>query len=581
MRTEHPDSQLIRGSFVRMLFVNMFVMLTMSICGFVDSLVISNRLGTEALAAVGFFSPVSTAVGMFNMVVIGSQILIGNFIGAGKKDRIGTLFFSSFLVLACFYTLFAVTGIFFRDGLAALLGAGGEVHTMLSDYILGYLPGIPLQALTALLMAFVSFNNDMRRSYLSAGVMSVGNLVGDLLLAGSGTFGIGLATTLSYAIGFLILLPGYLKKEKTVHFERTVPDLRLVGKAVLRGFPVLMLTIGLVMKNTLMNSAISGASGDPGIAVVKVLVSVCDIVGIFTGGCSSAYSTLVGVFYGEQDRQSFCALFRTAAKIGFIICVLMMIVIMSASSLLTGLFFKPGFSAMGAARNMFLLGFTFLPMNILMNLLLSSYQAQGKMKLVNILSVAETTMVGLFAFLFVPVFGLDAAWLVNTVVDLICLGIVLASVWIRKGGFTLRTEDLLKLPDHFGAAPDELWECALRSRDRICETSESAVSFCLEKGISRRTASFAGLCIEEMARNIFQHGGHQEKDVHVDVRMVVQNELTIRIRDNCIAFDPRKRLDQFHPEDPGQNIGIRLTAGIARQIDWYNNAGVNTLIMKL
>lgn len=236
---------------------------------------------------------------------------------------------------------------------------------------------------------------------------------------------------------------------------------------------------------------------------------------------------------------------------------------------------------MGAARNMFLLGFTFLPMNILMNLLLSSYQAQGKMKLVNILSVAETTMVGLFAFLFVPVFGLDAAWLVNTVVDLICLGIVLASVWIRKGGFSLRTEDLLKLPDHFGAAPDELWECAMRSRDRICETSESAVSFCLEKGISRRTASFAGLCIEEMARNIFQHGGHQEKDVHVDVRMVVQNELTIRIRDNCIAFDPRKRLDQFHPEDPGQNIGIRLTAGIARQIDWYNNAGVNTLIMKL
>ena len=63
--------------------------------------------------------------------------------------------------------------------------------------------------------------------------------------------------------------------------------------------------------------------------------------------------------------------------------------------------------------------------------------------------------------------------------------------------------------------------------------------------------------------------------------MIVQNELTIRIRDNCIAFDPRKRMEQFHPEDPGRNIGIRLTASIARQIDYYNNAGVNTLIMKL
>lgn len=349
----------------------------------------------------------------------------------------------------------------------------------------------------------------------------------------------------------------------------------------MRGLPVLLLTIGLVMKNALMNRAVSAARGDPGIAVVNVLVSVCGIVGIFTGGCSSAYSTLAGIFYGEQDRESFRGLFRTAAKIGFCGCAALMIAIMSASSLLTSLFFNPDFPESSVARDMFLLGFTFLPLNILMNLLTSSYQAQGKMKLVNVLSVAETAMVGLFAFLFVPVFGIHAAWIGNAVVDLVCLGVILVSVWIWKGGFTFHTDALLKLPDDFGAAPEELFECTLRGRDSVCSASETAVAFCLEKGISRRTASFAGLCIEEMARNIFQHGGHQEKDVHVDVRMIVQDELTIRIRDNCIAFDPRKRLEKFHPDDPGSNIGIRLTAGIARQIDYYNNAGVNTLIMKL
>ena len=581
MRNVQSDYHLILGSFIRMLFVDMFVLMTMSICGFVDSLVISRRLGPEALAAVGFFSPAAQGIGMFNMVVIGAQILIGNFIGAGKKEQIETLFFSSFLVLGVFYTLVALPGIFFRGSVAAFLGAEGEVHRLLSDYILGFLPGIPLQALTALLMAFVSFNNDMKRSYISAGVMSVGNLLGDMLMAGMGTFGIGLATTLSYAAGFLILLPGYLNKDKTVHFERTSLDLRLVGEAVLRGMPVLLFTIGLVMKNALMNRAVSAACGDSGIAVVNVLVSVCDIVGIFTGGCASAYSTLAGIFYGEQDRQSFRILFMTAVKIGLFGCAVLLIAIVSASFFLTGLFFQPDFPARTAARDMFRLGFTFLPLNILMNLLTSSYQAQGKMTLVNVLSVAETAAVGLFAFLLVPVFGINAAWLGNTVVDLICLGVILVSVWIWKGGFSFHPDALLKLPDDFGAAPDELFECTLHGRDRVCDASESAVSFCLEKGISRRTASFAGLCIEEMARNIFQHGGHQEKNIHVDVRMIVQNELTIRIRDNCIAFDPRKRMEQFHPEDPGRNIGIRLTASIARQIDYYNNAGVNTLIMKL
>ena len=572
---------LIRGSFVRMLFVNMFVLITRSVSGFVDSLVISQRLGPDALAAVGFFSPVVMGIGMYYIIVIGAQILIGNYIGAGKKDRIDSLFFSSFLVLACFYVLAALPCFFFRDGLAALLGAEGEIRGMLSEYILGYLPGVPLQALTALLMAFVSFNNDMKRSYLAAGAMTVGNFLGDVLLAGAGTLGIGLATTLSYAAGFLILLPGYLKKDRTVRLVRTAPDLRLVGKAAMRGFPSLMFTIGLVLKSTLMNRAVFSACGDPGIAVVNVLSSASDIVGIFTGGCATAYSTLAGIFHGEEDRESSCSLFKTSVRIGFSGCVLLLAVIMSSSTLLTGLFFEPDFSAWTAARDMFLLGFTYLPLNILMNLLMSAYQAQGRMTLVNVLSVAETGSIGLFAFLFVPVFGINAAWLGNTVVDLVCLGVILASVRLWRGRFDLHAPALLKLPDSFGAAPDELWECTLRGRGQVCETSEAAVSFCLEKGVSRRTASFAGLCIEEMARNIFQHGGHEEKDIHVDVRMVVRDELTIRIRDNCIAFDPRKRLEQFEPEDPARNIGIRLTAGLARQIDYYNNAGVNTLIMKL
>lgn len=63
--------------------------------------------------------------------------------------------------------------------------------------------------------------------------------------------------------------------------------------------------------------------------------------------------------------------------------------------------------------------------------------------------------------------------------------------------------------------------------------------------------------------------------------MVAREELTVRIRDNCPEFDPRKRVDQFDPEEPERNIGIRLTAGIAEQMDYYSQAGINTLIIKI
>ena len=60
-----------------------------------------------------------------------------------------------------------------------------------------------------------------------------------------------------------------------------------------------------------------------------------------------------------------------------------------------------------------------------------------------------------------------------------------------------------------------------------------------------------------------------------------RDDLTIRIRDNCREFNPRKRLAMFEPEQPEKNIGLRIVAGLAKQTDYYNTAGVNTLLIKL
>ena len=67
----------------------------------------------------------------------------------------------------------------------------------------------------------------------------------------------------------------------------------------------------------------------------------------------------------------------------------------------------------------------------------------------------------------------------------------------------------------------------------------------------------------------------------VDIRVVVKDELTIRIRDDCPSFDPKKYLEQFHPEDPTKNIGIRMIALKAKEMIYQNVAGINTLLVKV
>ena len=575
------NRELIRSAFIRMMIVNMFVMMASNLCSFIDNIIISRVLGTDALAAVGYFSPVATAVGLYNMIILGAQVLCGNFIGGGKKDQVNSLFISVFIYLGILSSAFAIAGIVFRDNLSAMLGAEGEVHNMLSGYILGYLPGIPAQALCAMLMALVAFNNDMRRSYVSAIVMAVVNAVADQLLAGMGTFGIGLASTLSSVMALAVLLPGYCRKDRTLHFTKLSPKWKPVMQAAKLGVPSLMFTMGLIVKNSMVNYTLSTHTGAAGVAVASVLSSVCCILGIVSGGFGTAFLSLAGLYYGESDRESFIELYRIAFRIGEACFITIVAVIMLCATPLSNLFFEPGSDAWEMGRRMFLLGFLFYPVNIFMSCLLNSYHAQGNMRLVNIMSAAETSMIGLMIAVTVPFFGTDAAWLSNTWVDIMCVMIIVAVAWIIKKRISSQPAVLLRLSDRFGASPDEYKEYSVKSIDDLIDVSASAVAFCKERNISPRNAFFAGLCIEEMAKNILQHGSKPGKHVYIDVRVVVRDELTIRIRDNCPEFDPRKRMDLFHPESPEQNIGIRLTARLASKIDYYSDAEVNTLIMQI
>ncbi len=575
------NKNLIRSAFVKMMVVNMFVMMASCMCGFIDNLVIGRFLGTEALAAVGFFSPMATAVALYNMFVIGVQVLCGNFIGEGRRDQLDSLFVSVFVFLAFTAAGFSVLSVIFRENLATLLGARGAVHTMLCGYIAGYMPGIPAQALSAMLMSLVAYNNDIRRSYFSAGVMAAGNVAGDILLSGMGTFGIGLASTISSILSLFVLLPGYCREDKTLHFRRISPCWKLIGQAARRGIPFLTFTGGLLVKNSLLNYTLYTWEGTAGVAVANVLASCCGIFGIITGGFGTAYLSLSSLYFGEKDRTSYSELFRIAIRIGEACIIPIVAASIACSTLLSGIFFPSGTEAWEMGRQMFKLGFLFFPFNILLIAQMNSLRAQGRMMLVNIMSAAEVSLVGLTIAFTVPLFGSNAAWLANTWVDILCILVMLVFSWHALKRVDFHADTVISLPDSFGASPDEFREYSLKNMQDVPSVSKSVITFCSVRGIDKKPAMFAGICIEEMAKNIFVHGSRPGKNTHVDVRVVVKDDLTIRIRDNCPEFDPRKRLELYQPQSPEQNFGIRLTAKLARQIDYYNNAGINTLIIKI
>ena len=101
--------------------------------------------------------------------------------------------------------------------------------------------------------------------------------------------------------------------------------------------------------------------------------------------------------------------------------------------------------------------------------------------------------------------------------------------------------------------------------------------------MDRRKAMLLGLCVEEMTVNIIEHGFSKDKLSHnVDIRLVLEEDSqVIRIRDNCVRFDPTKYLELHRSDDPAAHIGLRMVMGMVREAAYVNSLGLNNLTLIL
>ena len=107
--------------------------------------------------------------------------------------------------------------------------------------------------------------------------------------------------------------------------------------------------------------------------------------------------------------------------------------------------------------------------------------------------------------------------------------------------------------------------------------------FCLARGISERGALLAGLSMEEMAGNVVEHGFTKDRKPHsVDLRVVPkEEEVLLRINDDCVPFDPHERLAMVSGDEPTKNIGLRIAFRAAKDVQYQNILGLNVLTIRI
>ena len=140
------------------------------------------------------------------------------------------------------------------------------------------------------------------------------------------------------------------------------------------------------------------------------------------------------------------------------------------------------------------------------------------------------------------------------------------------------------IPENFGPSADARIDITVRSMKDVETVSQQVIDFCRRRGTDERRAFLSGLALEEMAGNVVKHGFTlgQKRPHSLDIRVIHRgDDIILRLRDDCVPFDPAMRVQILEPQSPEHNIGTRIVFRISRKVEYQNLLGCNVLTVTI
>ena len=583
------DHRLLSGLFFRLLPFQVLLIVISAVNGIVDSLYASNMIGKEAMSAIGLFGPLNHFLySVTIMFVSGSQMLYGRYL-AKDREKINGLFTVNIVISAGLALLTsALLAIGVATGATRVLVDQEPDLTMLNDYILGQAIGIPALVLGQQLFAFLSLENQTRRTMAASITCFVVNAILDHLFIavfGMGTFGLGLSSSLASWAFLAVLAVWYLQGKSEWKFSlrecRWGDALKIAGL----GYPGALSRFVETFRCLIVNFLVLTHVGSVGLSAFAASNSLLAVIWAVPFGMVAVARMLFSISIGEEDRRSLIDVMRIVMTKGMLVMAVIVALLIIFAEPLTRLFYQ---DPSDPVYHMTVMGFRILPLCMLpamWSLHYASYAQTMEKKAMSIVLPIVDGMVGvvLFSFILIPSLKMNGLYISNVLNGFLCAAVIAAGAWIALKRFPRTLEDQLAIPDSFGAADDDRLDITVRSMDEVVDVSRRVIEFCENRGVDRRRSFLAGLCMEEMAGNIVTHGfGKDEKKHSVDIRVIhKEDDVILRIRDNCAAFNPSEHAKLMDPGDMGKNVGIRLVYSMASSVSYQNLLGMNVLTMRI
>lgn len=582
------STKVTRSMFFKLLPMQIFAVGILSLNSVLNSLIIGNMLGADHLSVFGYMIPLgSIHIMLGGGIASGSQILCGRYIGRGEKEKISGTYAAVSVMCFVIGLILTITYQLFSEPIATLLGASsGTALEYTSAYIRGQGWSIIFMLFSSAMIPFLQLNNASGIMYASIGVMTVSNILLDLfsISISDGMYGIGLASTAAYILADAVILLYCISKKCPIHFSLKDFTWKYVGKIFRLGLPNLTRPFCLAVRNAIItNVAVSqNPLSATALAIQSNMAVFADALG---GGIDGSNNMIASIYYGERDKESLRDSAAFMLKIDGILQVSLYVVIFFVAEPFARLFGADDSSIRFVTHAMRII-MLYLVTNFCMNAIYNFYKGIGKTTLVTVINFFNYLIIPVAAILLLPKNdNVDNVWVGWLFPEVICfIGLIIYSA-IKRRKFPRKLKEIAYVPESFGIDSSDRYDATIRTMNSISEVSENAINFCKEKGLDSKKSYYCGLCIEELAVSIIEHGKEHKKNTsncEIDLRMIYENDgVSILMRDNYPHFDIMEWMKMHEPEDPMRYLGLRMVTKLSKEVNYSTALSLNVLTIKL
>ena len=569
----------------------MFTVLVGTAAQFLDGVITSRFLGNDAYSAIALFGPLN---GLFLMlasfIASGNQIVCAGYIGEGKKDTANSVFTFSVLVGLLISVILILLCVVMPDPLMAYCGVtkvGKPVlyENMLS-YLRGYLFGIPALIAVQILGPIVVLDNGKKIFSISAIVLCGTDIVLDLLNAlvlHGGTFGMGIATSVSLTVQCGILVVFLLRKDGRSRFTLKAFRRKEAPELSKSGSPTLVQSLAISLRDVSINRlnlffAVSTAA----IVARGIQYDFNMVLFCISDGLASTMVSMSGIYHSVEDKTGLRRVFQYGMNLSLRFAVATFAVVFLCAPLIAGFYTSdPETASLStfAIRCMALSLLADTPICIYINYL-KGIRNRRTVILLNILDRFVFPVVCAAALSFL--FGSKGLLASIALGKFLLLGIIVMILWIKNKRFPRKAEQLMLLPENFGGDSSNIYGSVTTMEDVIRE-SRRIEGFCLIQGTDVKSATRMSLFMEEMGGNIVQYGSPDARKASgAEYRLFVSgNRICLTLRDYNQAFDPIAWHQANSDRGVDEGMGIRMVMALAEDTRYFNAFNSNNLILWL